>query len=203
MTHAALSRPAVADICSLFSQRSQWQTWLDIEAALAQTQAELGMIPPEAAAEIGRKANFEHVDEQVLAADIDRTKAPIAALARTLAAACGGDAGGYVHWGATTQNVMQTARTMLMRRAYEAFMGRLGDVLLKLAGLAEGGAEMLMAGRTNFRHALPITFGFKVAGWIDEFLRHRDRFAGAEPRVFASLWGGAVGAMHAFGEQGP
>ncbi len=203
MTHAAPSRPTVADIRSLFSQRSQWQTWLDIEAALAQTQAELGMIPLEAAAEIGRKANFEHVDEQVLAADVDRTKAPIASLARTLAAACGGDAGGYVHWGATTQNVMQTARTMLMRRAYEAFMGRLGDVLLKLAGLAEDGAGMLMAGRTNFRHALPITFGFKVAGWIDEFLRHRERFAGAEPRVFASLWGGAVGAMHAFGEQGP
>jgi 3-carboxy-cis,cis-muconate cycloisomerase len=60
-----------------------------------------------------------------------------------------------------------------------------------------------MAGRTNKRHALPITFGFKVAGWIDEMLRHRDRFLGAEPRIFMSQWGGAVGAMHAFGEHGP
>lgn len=203
MAHASPSRPTVMDIRDLFSQHSLWQTFLDVESVLAQTQAELGMIPAAAAAEIRRKANFEHVDEQALAADIARTKAPIASLARALAAACEGDAGGYVHWGATTQNVMQTGRTMLMRRAHEAFMGRLGEVLLDLAGLADEGAEMLMAGRTNFRHALPITFGFKAAGWIDEFLRHRERFAGAEPRVFASLWGGAVGAMHAFGAHGP
>ena len=127
----------MADIRDLFAQRSQWQAWLDVEAVLAQTQAELGMIPAAAAAEIRRKASFDHVDAQALAADIARTRAPIVSLVRALAAACDGDAGGYVHWGATTQNVMQTARTLLMRRAHEAFMARLGDVLLKLAGLAE------------------------------------------------------------------
>jgi 3-carboxy-cis,cis-muconate cycloisomerase len=62
---------------------------------------------------------------------------------------------------------------------------------------------MLVAGRTNHRHALPITFGLKVAAWIEELLRHVDRLRGAEPRVFVSLWGGALGAMHAFGEHGP
>lgn len=202
MTDTLAARPSTADIGNLFVQRSHWQSWLDIEAALAQTQAELGMIPAAAAAEIARKANFEHVDAMALAADIARTRAPIVSLVRALARACEGDAGGYVHWGATTQNVMLTGRTVLMRQAHKAFMAKLGDVLFKLADLADAGAGMLTAGRTNFRQGLPITFGFKVAAWIEEFLRHQQRFEGAESRVFASLWGGALGAMHAYGDQG-
>ena len=202
MTSITSRRPSVAEIRDLFAERSHWQAWLEIEAVLAETQAELDMIPAAAAREIRRKASFDHVDPQALAADIARTRAPIVSLVRALAQACDGDAGGYVHWGATTQNVMQTARILLMRRAHEAFMARLGDLLLKLAALAESSARMLTAGRTNFRQGLPITFGFKAAAWIEEFLRHQQRFEGAEPRVFASLWGGALGAMHASGEQG-
>jgi 3-carboxy-cis,cis-muconate cycloisomerase len=200
---ARAGRPAVADIRDLFSRRSLWQSWLDVEAALAEVQAELGIIPPAAAAEIRSKATLAAIDEESLAADIERTRAPILSLARALGEACGGDAGGYVHWGATTQNVLQTGRTLLMRRAHDAFMVRLGDVLERLADLAEAGAQTLAVGRTNHRHALPITFGFKAAAWIEELLRHRDRLVGAEPRVFLSLWGGAIGAMHAFGEHGP
>lgn len=200
---SSASRPTVAEIRALFARRSLWQSWLDIEAALAEVQAELGIIPRDAAIEIRRCANFDHIDETALAVDMARTRAPILSLARALGAACAGDAGGYVHWGATTQNVLQTGRTLLMRRAHAAFMVLFGDVLDKLAGLADSSAEMLSAGRTNHRHALPITFGLKVAAWIEELLRHRDRLVGAEPRVFLSLWGGAIGAMHAFGEHGP
>lgn len=202
MTYMPAARPSIADIRNLFVPRNHWQSWLDIEAALAETQAEMGMIPAEAAVEIAGKANFEHVDPAALEADIARTKAPIVSIVRALAKACGGDAGGFVHWGATTQNVMLTARTLLMRRAHDAFMAKLGDVLFKLADLADGSAGMLTAGRTNFRQGLPITFGFKAAAWIEEFLRHQQRFEGAEPRVFASLWGGALGAMHSYGDQG-
>lgn len=200
---ARAARPEPAEIRALFSRRSLWQAWLDVEATLAEVQAELGVIPQAAAAEIRSKASLEALDEPALAADIERTRAPILSLARTLGTACSGDAGGYVHWGATTQNVLQTGRTLLMRRAHDAFMVRMGDTLEILADLAESNADTLTVGRTNYRHALPITFGFKVAGWIDEFLRHRDRLVGAEPRVFLSLWGGALGAMHAFGEEGP
>lgn len=196
-------RPDPADIRALFSRRSLWQAWLDVEAALAEVQGELGIIPQAAAAEISSKANLTAIDEQALAADIERTRAPILSLAHALGDACKGDAGGYVHWGATTQNVLQTGRTLLMRRAHAAFMVRFGDLLEKFAVLANSSSEMLTAGRSNYRHALPITFGFKVAGWIEEMLRHRDRLVAAEPRVFLSLWGGAMGAMHAFGEHGP
>lgn len=203
MTTLQSARPTVAEIRALFSRRSVWQSWLDVEAALAEVQGELGVIPREAAMEIRRKASFEHVDEQALARDVAATRAPVLSLSHALAQACAGEAGRYVHWGATTQNVSQTGRTLLMRRAHGVFMARFADVLDKLAGMAESGADMLVAGRTNHRHALPVTFGFKAAAWIEEFLRHRDRLVGAEPRVFTSLWGGAIGAMHAFGEHGP
>lgn len=200
---SSAARASVREIQELFSRRSLWLSWLDIEATLAEVQAELGMIPAAAAAEIRSKANFSAIDEDALAADIERTRAPVLSLARALGAACSDAAGGYVHWGATTQNLTQTGRAMLMRRAHDAFMVRLGDILEKLAGLAETHAETLTAARTNHRHALPVTFGFKAAGWIDELLRHCDRYRDAEPRVFMSLWGGAVGAMHAFGDFGP
>ncbi len=191
------------EITDLFTPRSQWQVWLDIEVALAETQAELGMIPSEVAAQISAKANFKSIDADELAKDIAVTRAPIVSLVRALADACGEEGGAYVHWGATTQNVMQTGRIILMKRVHQAIRHRLGNVFLTLAKLAETHAETLTAGRTNNRHALPITFGFKIAAWIEELLRHEERLKDAEGRVFCSLWGGAIGAMHAFGEDGP
>jgi len=116
-------RPAVRDIQALFSRRCLWQSWLEVEATLAEVQAELGIFPAGVAAEIRSKANFDAIDEHTLAADIERTRAPVLSLARALSAACSGDAGGYVHWGATTQNVTQTGRTLLMRRAHDALTG--------------------------------------------------------------------------------
>jgi 3-carboxy-cis,cis-muconate cycloisomerase len=187
----------------LFSRRAQIQSWLDVEAALAQAQAELGMIPGDAAAEITRRARLECLDEPALQADMARTRAPIASLVRFLAAACDGGAGTYVHWGATTQNIMQTASVRQIQRAHRALLNRFAGCLERLTELAELGAGMVMAGRTQRRHALPITFGFKAAGWIEELLRHEERLRNAEPRVFTAVFGGAVGAMHAFGEHGP
>jgi 3-carboxy-cis,cis-muconate cycloisomerase len=196
-------RATRAEVRALFSRNAIWQSWLDVEAALAESQAELSMIPQAAAREIVAKASLNCLNEAEIAADIAKTRAPIVSIVRILSEACEGDAGGYVHWGATTQNVIQTGRSIIMRQAHRAFMLRFTDVLLKLADLAEMSAEMPIAGRTNGRHALPITFGFKVAAWIEEWLRHFDRFTSAEPRVFSALWGGAVGAMHAFGDDGP
>ena len=100
-------------------------------------QAELGIIPTAAAAEIRSKANFEAVDEAALAIDIERTRAPIVSLVRALSRACDGELGGYVHWGATTQNVVQTGRLLLMQRAHRTFMLRFDDVLITLADMAE------------------------------------------------------------------
>ena len=192
----------VETVQALFSRRSLWQAWLEVEAALAVAQASLGMIPREAAERIAARATLAGLDEQALARDIARTRAPIVSLVRALAEACGPEAGAYVHWGATTQNVTQTGRILRLRTAHRAIVVRLGAILARLAALADEGAEWIVAGRTNRRHALPITFGFKVAAWIDEFLRHERRLAEVEPRAFALLWGGAIGAMHSFGAEG-
>lgn len=193
---------SAAAIRALFFERSRHQSWLDVEAALARCQAELGMIPEGAARVIAESACLDKLDELAFQRLTRRTRAPVLALVETLAQACGAEAGGYVHWGATTQNIIQTARVVQMQCAHRALKCRLASIFGKLAGLAEQGAEMPCAGRTNRRQAVPITFGFKVAGWIDEMLRHEDRLVGAEGRVFVSQFGGAIGAMHAFGVHG-
>lgn len=186
---------------TLFARETLWQSWLDIEAALAETQAELGIIPEWAAADIRSAAVLERIGIDALEADIRVTMAPILSLTRLLSSEAG-DAGNYVHWGATTQNVMQTGRILLIRKADRAVRHALSSALERLATLARDHAETLTVGRTNRQHALPITFGFKVAGWIEELARAADRLDGGGERLFALPFGGAVGAMHAFGAEG-
>ncbi|GAB3679750.1 lyase family protein [Salinisphaera aquimarina] len=195
-----LSADAVRE---LFSARSRHQSWLDVEAALALAEGELGMIPKAAAEDIARHAHLDTIDAKAFTELAARNRAPILALVETLATACDDDAGAYVHWGGTTQNIIQTARIVQMKKAHAALMARLGAIFGRLAGMADESAEMVVAGRSNRRQGLPITFGFKVAAWIDEMLRHEERLKAAESRVFMSQFGGALGAMHAFGDNGP
>lgn len=180
-----------------FARNRLWQSWLDVEAEMALAQAEIGMIPRWAADEIAGKARLENFDLDTLERSAAETMAPIVSLVRALSAVCG-EAGHYVHWGATTQNIMSTGRLLLLRKVHRRVLTGLASVLDKLGTLAEHHAETVMAGRTNHRHALPITFGFKVAGWIEELTRQNDRFAATETRVFALHFGGAIGAMHSF-----
>lgn len=186
---------------NLFARETLWQSWLDVEAALAEAQAEIGMIPDWAAKGICAAATLDRIGIQAMEASIAETMAPILSLTRLLSREAG-TAGAYVHWGATTQNVMQTSRILLMREAHTAIRRWLGESLIRLAALAEAHADTLMVGRTNRQHALPITFGFKVAGWIEEITRAADRLQDSSARLFVLPFGGAVGAMHAFGPEG-
>lgn len=186
---------------SLSAQATHWQSWLDVEAALARAQASIGMIPEWAAETITENATLERVGEEALRASIKQTMAPVMSLTRLLAERSG-KAGDYVHWGATTQNVMQTGRLLVLRRVHNHLLTDLARTLTRLSEMAEEHAETPMAGRTNRRHALPITFGFKVAGWIEELTRAIERLNEIRDRVFRLPFGGAVGAMHAYGNQG-
>ncbi|WP_158585641.1 lyase family protein [Pseudooceanicola sediminis] len=186
---------------TLFARDTLWQSWLDVEAALARAQAQLGVIPDWAARTITEVATLDHLGRDAMVADARRTMAPILSLTRLLAKAAG-KAGDYVHWGATTQNIMQTGRILLIRQADRAIRARLARASLRLGALAREESGTLMAGRTNRQHALPITFGFKVAGWIEEMERAEARMSDAATRLFALPFGGAVGAMHAFGGEG-
>jgi adenylosuccinate lyase len=120
-----------------------------------------------------------------------------------LARVCGEEAGGYVHWGATTQNITQTGQLLLLRQAHKIFIGQLGRILSVMADLAERTKDMALPGRTHGQHAVPATFGFKVGNWIDELCRHVERFREAEPRVFVAMLGGAAGTFASFGNLGP
>ena len=186
---------------TIFDRDTLWQSWLDVEAALARAQADLGMIPAWAAADITAAADLDQLGRDALEADVKRTMAPILSLTRLLGKAAG-KAGDYVHWGATTQNVMQTGRLLLLRKADAEIRVHLGRAVVRMGALALEHAKTPMAGRTNRQHALPITFGFKIAGWIEEMERAEARLTDATTRMLALPFGGAVGAMHAFGAQG-
>ena len=187
---------------SLFSEASRYQAWLDVEAALAQAQAELDVIPSEAAAEITRKAQLSYLDMDTVHQGLARTGHPLVPLVWELDRVCEGDAGGYVHWGATTQNITQTGQLLLVRRAHTIFLRQLADLLDLLAVLAEETKDALLPGRTHGQHAVPATFGYKVAVWIDELCRHVERLRGCEERVFVAMLGGGAGTLASLGNLG-
>jgi len=187
---------------ALFAEGSRYQAWLDVEAGLAQAQAELGIIPGPAAEEITRKAQISFLDMEAIRAGLARTGHPLVPLIWELDRVCAKDAGGYVHWGATTQNITQTGQLLLVRRAHGVFLRQLASLLDILADLALRTKGMLLPGRTHGQHAVPATFGFKVAVWIDELCRHVERLRGAEGRVFVAMLGGGAGTMASLGPIG-
>jgi adenylosuccinate lyase len=188
---------------ALFAQDARWQAWLDVEAALARAEAELAIIPAAAAAEIAAKARLELLDRGRIAAGLKRTGHPLVPLVWELARVCEGGAGGFVHWGATTQNIVQTGDLLLLRKTHGIFLGQLAAILEAMGALATRTHDAVLPGRTHGQHAVPLTFGFKVAVWIDELCRHVERLRGAEPRVFVAMLGGAAGTFASFGPQGP
>jgi adenylosuccinate lyase len=196
-------RIADPGVRSLFTEAARWQSWLDVEVALAEAEAELGVIPDEAAAEIRRKAKVELLDRDAIVEGLRRTGHGLVPVIWELDRVCEGDAGGYVHWGATTQNITQTGLLLQVRRAHRIFLDLLASALVTLADLADRSDTMLMAGRTHGQHAVPSTFGLKAAVWIDELCRHIDRLHGCEGRVFVAMLGGAAGTLASLGEIGP
>lgn len=190
-------------IRALLTQDSQWQTWLDVEVALAQAEAELGMIPTQAAQAIADAGRLELLDRDRIVVDLARTGHALVPVVWELSRICKDDAGHYVHWGATTQNILDSAEMILLRRANRIYLTLLADILDALAELATRTRSMAAAGRTHGQHAVPITFGFKVAGWIDELARDADRLIAAEKdQLFVVMLGGAAGTFASFGDQG-
>ncbi len=187
----------------LFAEPARWQSWLDVEAALAEAQAEIGMIPAGAARTIKAHAKLELLDDDAIRAGLARTGHPLVPLVWELARVCGDEAGGFVHWGATTQNILETGDSLLLRIAHRINLGQLATLLEHFADLAERTADMALPGRTHGQHAVPITFGYKVAVWIDELVRHVARLKALEDRVFVAMLGGAAGTFASLGADGP
>ena len=186
----------------LFGEASRIQAWLDVEVALAQAQAELGVIPAYAAEEIERKARYDNLNMDNIREGLARTGHPLVPMVWELDRICDGDTGGYIHWGATTQNITQTGKLLNLRQVHGVFLAQLADLLTELADLAEATKDAALPGRTHGQHAVPATYGYKVSVWIDELCRHVERLRGCESRVFVAMLGGGAGTLASLGEIG-
>lgn len=208
MTLSPLDSPLFAplfsdvEVAEQFSDARFVRAMLDVEAALAVAQGRLGVIPAAAAAQIVAGAAALHVDFDQMRAGMEKAGVPVIELVRQLRAQVGGDAADYVHWGATTQDIVDTARVLQIRAALALLAQRLDEVAANLARLADQHRYTLMAGRTHSQQALPIPFGLKVANWLAPLLRHRQRLDELKPRLLVVQLGGAAGTLAALGEGG-
>ncbi|MGQ9694592.1 MAG: adenylosuccinate lyase [Thermodesulfobacteriota bacterium] len=186
----------------IFTDEYRIQCWLDVEAALARIQAKLGMIPREAAEEISAKAQVVNLNLEEFKREADRTVHPLMPLLWGLQRVCQKDYGEYIHWGATTQDIMDTGMMLQIKAASQIVFRDLADIAQILKNLAQKHRSTLMAGRTHGQHALPLTFGFKVAVWLAEVRRHLQRWEQARPRILVGNLSGAVGTHAAMGALG-
>jgi 3-carboxy-cis,cis-muconate cycloisomerase len=185
----------------VFDERAYFQRMLDVEAALAQVEAELGIIPREAAEAIVAAARVDLLDLPELAASVRTVGVPVVGLVAQLNRAVGAHAR-WTHWGATTQDIMDTALVLQMRAGFDLLRAELAGTIAALTNLAQTHRLTVMPGRTHLQHALPITFGLKVAVWLQPLLRHLQRLDQLRPRVEQVQFGGAVGTLASLGDRG-
>jgi 3-carboxy-cis,cis-muconate cycloisomerase len=192
------------EMLEAFSARACVQGMLDFEAALARAEIRTGVIPQEAAA-IGASCAAAKIDLEKLANAAPsggNLAIPLVKQLTALVAASDKEAAKYVHWGATSQDTIDTGLVLQLRHALDLIDADLDRLADALAALAEKYRDTPMVGRTWMQHALPITFGWKAAGWLDGILRHRERLAAMRERVFVLQFGGASGTLASLGAQG-
>jgi len=186
---------------AVFSDEAAVRRWVEVEVALAAAEARAGVIPREAAEAIRAAARPEAVDLARLKGETDLVGYPIVGVVHQLAKQAG-EAGRYVHWGATTQDIMDTATVLQVREALGLIEADLAAIDAALAALAARHRQTVMAGRTHLQHALPVTFGYKAALWLAMVRRHRQRLAELRPRVLVGQFAGAAGTLASLGDKG-
>ena len=191
------------ELRGIFNDRNRVAKWYEFEAALALEQGDMGLIPKEAAVEIAAKARIDNVDVEAIAAEIRRIKHPLVPALKAVQDRCTGDLGEYIHFGPTTQDVLDTATVLQMREAHAVFLRDVKAIGGALAKLAQAHKTTPMAGRSHGVQALPITFGHKAAVWLSEMGRNHERMRELEKRVFVGGMVGAVGTQASFGPQAP
>jgi adenylosuccinate lyase len=187
---------------NIFTEEKKLQTWLDVEAALARAHAKLGNIPKKAAEEITRKASTKYVK-------VDRVKEidaqihhDLMAMVKAFAEACDDNLGEYIHLGATSYDIEDTAIALQLREAINLLKDDLIEVKEELLNLAEKNQDNVCVGRTHGQQAVPTTYGLKFLIWTYEIHRHLIRLSQIKPRVLVGKMSGAVGTMASFGDKG-
>lgn len=186
----------------LFSDRSRFSAWLRVEAALSTALARAGVLPHKVAERIETAARVENLDFDSMKLEYDRVGFPISPLVHQLAKACDTESARWIHWGATTQDIIDTALVLQMREGLVLIEKDLQAVINALVKVIQEHRKTVMAGRTFQQQAAPITFGYKVAVWLDEILRHKRRLPGIKDRALMGQLGGAVGTLATLGDTG-
>ena len=190
-----------AEMRAVFSDEALIARYIEAEVALARAQAKMGVVPQAAAAAIAAAAQSIVIDIEKLRCETEIVGYPILPLVHQLSAAAD-DAGGFVHWGATTQDIMDTANVLQIRAALEIVARDLREVRDILAAMAKKYRNTPMAGRTHLQQALPVTFGYKAAVWLSSIDRHIERVDQALPRILLGEFSGAAGTLASVGDRG-
>lgn len=180
-----------------FSSRATYARYLHVEKALVRAEADHRIVPAEAASAIEALKAEQVIDLEALDHEFERVGFPVVGLVKRIVAAIPDDLGQYAHWGATTQDIMDTALVLALRDVLERVDAHFSAIARHLEGQAAQHSGTLMAGRSQMQQAVPITFGYKVVSWLSALDRHSTRLQELRPRVLQVQFGGAVGTMAA------
>ena len=187
----------------VFGGANTIQKMMDVEAALAWAECEAGLVPEQYAGEIQEKCSVKLLDEAVYAEARRATGHPLMGMLRAYKAICSKEAGEYLHYGATTQDISDTALILQLREAWDIVEDKTRRLREILSGKAREYRSLVMIGRTNDQQAMPITLGFKISTWIDELDRCLERMEQGRERIFVGQFAGAVGTMASLEQEGP
>jgi 3-carboxy-cis,cis-muconate cycloisomerase len=183
------------DMRHVWSDENRTAKYLEVEKALAKVQGRLGIIPREAADEIAGNCDIAKIDMGKLRAQTERIGYPVLGVVSQLNALCRDKLGEYCHWGATTQDITDTATVLQIREGLDIVDADLAAISASLAGLARRYRDVPVIGRSNLQQAIPVTFGFKMAAILAGIERHRERLGQLRPRVLMGEFGGACGTL--------
>ncbi|NMC05926.1 MAG: adenylosuccinate lyase [Candidatus Lokiarchaeota archaeon] len=200
--HAIEGRYRTKEMYALFTEEYKLQKWLDVEVALVKAHAKLGNVPVSIVPDVEKKGNTKIVKLERVQAIEAEINHDVMAMVRGLSEQCTPEAAKYIHLGATSYDIVDTAWAVILKDAFTLVEKRVVDLLKILVGHAARYKHLVCVGRTHGQHAIPTTYGMKFANWADEFSRHLDRLQEIKVRDAVGKFGGAVGNFASHGKNG-
>ena len=193
---------ATPELRALFDDAALTAGWIEVMVVLGETQAEFGLVPAVAAGQLVEACRRVQLDDEFFTEvreDFEQTNHSLLGLIRTLQSRCPGNSGEWLCYGATVHDITDTHTARILVKVRDIFEGQLASVAMVLCALARRYRDTPMCGRTHGQPGLPITFGFKAAGWLDEVQRHRQRLEEVGARLGVGQLAGGVGSLSSFG----
>ncbi len=200
--HAIEGRYRTKEMYALFTEEYKLQKWLDVEVALIKAHAKLGNVPIEIVADVEKKGNIKIVKIERVQAIEAEINHDVMAMVRGFSEQCSPEAAKYIHLGATSYDIVDTAWAIILRDAFTLLEKHIIDLLKVIVTYAAKYKNLVCVGRTHGQHAIPTTYGMKFANWVDEFSRHLDRLQDIKVRDVVGKFGGAVGTFASYGKNG-